>query len=49
MVQQYYLLCHHLDTVVAVHLLLLAVDLLINVDCFHLGFAATTSPHDVVP
>ncbi len=43
-VQQYQLLCHHLDTAIAVHLLLLVVDLLINVDCLHLGFAATNSP-----
>ncbi len=47
--QQYHLLCHHLDTALAVHFLLLIVELLINVDCFHLGFAATNSPTNVVP
>jgi hypothetical protein len=48
-VQQYHFLCHHLDMALAFHLLLLIVDLFINVDCFHLGFAAMNSPLIVVP
>jgi hypothetical protein len=47
--QQYHSLCHHLGTALAVHLLLIIVDLIINVYCFHLGFAATNSPHNLVP
>jgi hypothetical protein len=47
--QQYHLLHHHFDTALAVHLLLIIVDILFNVDCYHLGFAATNSPHNVVP
>ncbi len=48
-VQQYHSLCHHLDMVLAVHLLFVVVDHLINADCFHLGFAPKNSPHNVVP
>jgi hypothetical protein len=47
--QRYHSLCHHLDTALAIHLLLIIVDLLIKSDCFHLGFAPTNSPHNLVP
>ena len=49
MAQHYHSLSHHLDKALAVHLLLLLVDLLINADCFHLRFATANSPHNVVP